>query len=220
MMDDPETVNRILSVDPRLWPKLPPPAMLIIADARRAYGDARRGFEAVTIGRFADDAAYGAAWSRHVAGDDQGAESALQMLARGARRRTRRMSRRLVRLEPSAVLRAGLQGYCELHVGTDDAWLAEMLDGDGAQLARAALRLIGRPALVSPAPAAPARAALPGRTAPDVTSPSAVTHGADPTAPRLAAESSGAGRFVVLALVVVIAAMVIAVRRGTRAVRP
>jgi len=111
------------------------------------YDAARRSFAVVRDGRFADDARYGAAWSSHVAGDEDTARAELQdQVVRGSRPTRRRISKRLIRLEPRAVLRAGLWRYGDVHAGTDEAWLAEMLDADGSQLARAALRMITREA--------------------------------------------------------------------------
>src|SRR5581483_1515345 len=167
-----------LSRDPDVGPQLRDVAALGVVYAHlwaRDAGRARRAFEDVRDGRFADDAAYGAAWSRHVAGDDARATAALRELSgQTPTAPRRRLSAQLVRLEPAAVLRAGLQRYRQLHVGTEEAWLAEMLDGDGAQLARAALRIISRPAsAVSSEPDRGARAgerAAPGRQA------SAVAH--------------------------------------------
>jgi hypothetical protein len=48
----------------------------------------------------------------------------------------------LVELEPRAVLRSGVGRYRDLHVATDEAWLADMVDLDGIRLGRAALRLL------------------------------------------------------------------------------
>jgi hypothetical protein len=107
------------------------------------HGAARRAFERVTDGRLADDAAYAAAWSRHLDGDDDGARAALQELAArpgdGARRRARRGS---VRLEPRAVLNTGFARSKDLHVVSNEGWLGNAIDMDGVRLARAALRIL------------------------------------------------------------------------------
>jgi hypothetical protein len=109
----------------------------------RDYAQAEVAFRRVVRPPLADDAAYAAAWTSHVAGDDAAARPALTALAGDADPSTGPVSRRLVRLEPPAVLRAGLGRNPALHVATDDTWVADMLDGDGRQLARAALRLLG-----------------------------------------------------------------------------
>jgi hypothetical protein len=129
----------------------------------RNYGAARRAFDRVTAERFADDAAYGAAWCRHLDGDDDGARAALRAVAGRAHAGThRRAALRLVQLEPNAVLRSGLARFRDWHVATGDAWLADTIDLDGVRLARAALRLL-RTAEPGAAPAAaePARVAIP-----------------------------------------------------------
>src|SRR5262249_58096469 len=96
--------------------------------------------------------------------------------ARAAARSTpgarRRPSHKLVELQPSAVLRAGLQGYRTLHVATDEMWLADMLDVDGHRLARAALKLVDRSARAEPSAATRAGTAR-ARTAPARGSPPA-----------------------------------------------
>jgi hypothetical protein len=137
-----------LGDDPVLHPQLREVARLGTGYAHfwaEDYGRATEALAKVGEGRLADDAAYGIGWARHVAGDDEGAQAALEPLA-SRRSGTSRggVSHRLIRLEAPAVLRVGLRRYRELHIATDEAWLAEMLDGDGAKLARAALRLLAR----------------------------------------------------------------------------
>src|SRR5262249_46094476 len=136
-------------------------------------------------GRFADDAEYGAAWSRFRAGDEARARTSLAQVA--ARPRTPlaraapapttggrpRPSHKLVELQPSAVLRAGLQGYRTLHVATDEMWLADMLDVDGHRLARAALKLVDRSARAKPSAATGAEATRAEASQPRVSPPSA-----------------------------------------------
>src|SRR5262249_61627519 len=97
--------------------------------------------------------------------------------ARAAARSTpgarRRPSHKLVELQPSAVLRAGLQGYRTLHVATDEIWLADMLDVDGHRLARAALKLVDRSARAKPSAATGAEATRAEASQPRVSPPSA-----------------------------------------------
>jgi hypothetical protein len=204
-----ETLAR-LAHDTSLDPTLREVATLGVGYAHlwaERYDAASSSFGAVPDGRFSDDAAYGAAWARHVAGDDDAARAALETLAQTAPTRHRRLSRRLIRLEPAAVLRAGLQRYRELHVATDEAWLAEMLDGDGAQLARAALRLIYPRPVAEPsvgADAAPARRA-PGVVAPPVEARSKTRA---PDANRRVSGDGGTSRRLVLVGALIVLALV------------
>src|SRR5262245_28482067 len=136
-------------------------------------------------GRFADDAEYGAAWSRFRAGDEARARASLaQVAARSTTGSRRRPSHKLVELQPSAVLRAGLQGYRTLHVATDEMWLADMLDVDGPRLARAALKLVDRSARARPSAATGAEATRAEVSQPGVSPTSAPrpTAGASPSA--------------------------------------
>jgi hypothetical protein len=118
-------------------------------------------------------------------GSDSSSNSLAQLAERSASGDHRRPSRKLVELQPSAVLRAGLQGYRTLHVATNEMWLAEMLDVDGPRLARAALKLVGRSTRPKPAAAVDEAASRGDALQPGVARPSAARQptGSRPAAP-------------------------------------
>jgi hypothetical protein len=134
-------------------------------DAALASGD----------GSLDDDARYGAARARLRAGDVSGALPILHALATWhVNGKPGPVSAALVALDQRALLRAGFQRYRRAPVREPETQLRLMLDGDGAALARGALRELGetvpeprpapRPRVVpvaaptSPAPPAAVRA--------------------------------------------------------------
>ena len=127
-------------------PTLREAARLGSAYARYWQGDlahAQASFAAVASanpdGRFADDALYGAAWTRVRTGDPGGV-AALRDLARATPTgRGGTTSQGAIDLEPAAVLRGSIRRYRRGAVAPPDQMLAGVLDGDGVALARAAL---------------------------------------------------------------------------------
>jgi len=96
-------------------------------------------------GRFADDAAYGAARSRWQSGDVEGARIRLEELAGGPVEPAgaRRAVPGLVDLDAGWLVRAGVRRYRRSGVRPPDKQAIDLLDGDGRQLARAALAAFG-----------------------------------------------------------------------------
>ena len=133
----------------------------------------------------ADDAAYAAAWSRWRAGDQDLAIAQLRRVAEGVGQgvNPKRVTRALLDLEPSALLRASLKRYARLPVTDPGQQVLALLDADGAGLARAALARIG----AVPGPESPAATALPPRV--PAHAPAAAAPG--PIAARAAPESPG-----------------------------
>lgn len=132
-------------------------------------------------GSLVDDARYGAARVRLRAGDVAGALTILHDLATWhTNGRPGPASAGLVALERPALLRAGFERYRRSAVHTPEDQLHLMLDGDGAALARAALRELGE-TIPEPRPAAPR---------PRVRQAAAVTHAAPPAARAIAAPAT------------------------------
>ena len=110
------------------------------------YDEAAARFDAVTAqfpgGPLVDDARYGAAWSRWLAGDRERALGDLRALAatRGVERG--RVSRALQALEPAAVLSAGITRADTPPLLSSAGQPIAALDVDGAMLALAALRRV------------------------------------------------------------------------------
>ncbi|HZR82810.1 MAG TPA: tetratricopeptide repeat protein [Candidatus Binatia bacterium] len=94
-------------------------------------------------GPTADDARYGAAWSRWLAGDRERALDDLHDLARSDRPSAGRGAAALVDLRPADVLVAGLRDD-RRPIASPAQRLAGVLDLDGVALARAAIRRIER----------------------------------------------------------------------------
>ena len=113
---------------------------------------------AAADGSLVDDARYGAARARLRAGDLPGALPMLRDLATWhVNGRPGPASPALVALDPRALLRAAFERYRRGAVRTPAQQLYVMLDGDGAALARAALRDLGETA-PEPRPAPRVRA--------------------------------------------------------------
>jgi hypothetical protein len=107
------------------------------------YDDAVVAFaNATSSGRLGDDARYGAARARWHAGDHQGALADMRALAatRSVREAVTAITPRLLDLDREAVLGAGFARYRQGPLRGPEDDLAEILDGDGATLARVALR--------------------------------------------------------------------------------
>jgi len=132
--------------DPQSSPVLRDVSRLGIAYARYwdgDYGGAAAAFERATTSstpELVDDARYGAAWSRIRAGDRAAGEEALRALAAGARTRGSAISEALVNLDQRALLRAGFERYRRGPVRAPEDQIAQLLDSDGARMAREALR--------------------------------------------------------------------------------
>ncbi len=127
---------------------------------------------AAADGSLVDDARYGAARARLRAGDVSGALPILHDLATWHMNgRPGPASTALVALDREAVLRAGFVRYRRGAVRAPEDQLHVMLDGDGAALARAALRELGE--TVSE-PRAAARPRVLPRPAPERPAPFAV----------------------------------------------
>jgi tetratricopeptide (TPR) repeat protein len=120
-------------------------APLLAAYARLWSGDARgaaNAFSAFAVAhpdsRFTDDALFAAAQAKARAGETEEARRDLEALASG-RRDGGGASSRLVDLDARALLRDGVRRDRELGARTLPQRFADLLDGDGARLARAAL---------------------------------------------------------------------------------
>jgi phosphatidylglycerol:prolipoprotein diacylglycerol transferase len=134
-----------LAQDPSASSSVRDAANLGAAYARYWAGDfagARKAFQAIAAGSgpLADDARYGAAWARLRAGDRDGAEVELRALAAGGRSRGPGMNAALVNLDPRAVVRAGFQRYRRGPLRTPGQDIVEIVQTDGHELARSALR--------------------------------------------------------------------------------
>ena len=92
----------------------------------------------------ADDARYGAAWSRWRDGDQTRARADLERLVADAPpgHPFRSVPRRLVELDARAILAASTRGFRREYAPSPEVQLAHMLDADGFSRARTALRLI------------------------------------------------------------------------------
>jgi hypothetical protein len=128
-------------IDPA-WREIAP---LLDAYARYWQGDAVGAAEAFTAfavfnpgSRFTDDALYAAARAKRRAGRTAEADADLAALAGDGPTPTG-VPRRLLALDPRALLRDGLQRDRGLGVRTLGQRFADLLDGDGVLLARAAL---------------------------------------------------------------------------------
>jgi hypothetical protein len=188
-------------------------ARIAIGYAHLWAGDraaARRAFARITDGRFADDARYATAWSRHLDGDDDGAREALRAVAaepsRGPRRRAKRS---LIALQPRAVIGSGIVSSRDLHAATDEGWLGRAMDLDGVRLAHAALRLLAS------ADAIPAAAATSGEVAAAHDPARASATVATPRAPAEAATERSSTWPFTSAVVIAMATLVLAWRRHT-----
>lgn len=187
-----------IAEDSRVEPVLRSGARLGAAYGRywsQDYDGAVTAFTAVADGGepLADDGRYGAAWSRWRRGDRENALAAWRELAHtpGPGSNPRRVTRALVELAPNAVFRASLNRYRTVAPGRPEDQLVALLDVDGAQLARAALRRLDPGARpegeigAAAAPAAGVAGSLP---------PPARARGSEDTvpAPRVPAGSNGA----------------------------
>lgn len=126
-------------------------AMLGAAYARYWLGtfdDAAAAFDRLVSppSLLSDDARYGAAWSRVRAGELDVALPALVALAADTEDdpHAAPVPDAAVRLTPTTVARTGRDGTRISGFAGPDARMVAMFDGDGAALARAALRLLGR----------------------------------------------------------------------------
>ncbi len=178
-----------------------PPAYQAVARLAQAYvrywsGDMHAASiafstidEANAAPELADDARYGAAWSRYRGGDPDGGISALRELGAaadgGGGVRRCAGSWELVQLAPRAVMRESFRRYRHGAPVPPDGAIVQLLDMDGAARACAALRFIERPSAVTAAdaPAAGTRAVTPAdvrRLAPDASTPRRAPTAAEP----------------------------------------
>ncbi|HUE31056.1 MAG TPA: prolipoprotein diacylglyceryl transferase family protein [Verrucomicrobiae bacterium] len=134
--------------DPQSSPVLRDVARLGGAYARYWNGDfqaAATAFEqaeSISTPNLVDDAKYGAAWSRIKAGDRAVGEPALRALAGSARTHGPAVSEALVNLDQRALLRSGFERYRRGPVRAPEDQMSELLDGDGARMAREALHYL------------------------------------------------------------------------------
>lgn len=132
--------------DPQSSPALRAVSRLGGAYARYWDGEYRAAIGAFdqaaasAIPELVDDAKYGAAWSRIRAGDRANGEEALRALAAGAKAHGPAVSEALVNLDQRALLRAGFERYRRGPVRAPEDQITQLLDGDGARMAREALR--------------------------------------------------------------------------------
>jgi prolipoprotein diacylglyceryltransferase len=165
--------------DPRASPALRAAAALCAAYARYWRqdddGGAIAAFDAAVAaadGDLIDDARYGAARARLRAGDIAAAQPMLRELAAWhANGRPGPTSPALIALEWRALLRAGFERYRRGPVRTPEQQVVLMLNGDGAALARAALRDLGEAVpepRVTPRPKVVPAASVPLRPTPPV----------------------------------------------------
>ncbi len=128
-------------VDPawgEITPLLEGYARLWADDAAGAAGAFAEFAAARPDSRFADDARYAAAQAKRRAGRDAEADADLAALA-GTGPRARGVPRGLIALDPRALLRAGMRRDLRLPARSLPARFADLFDGDGVLLARAAL---------------------------------------------------------------------------------
>jgi len=126
-------------------------------------------------GRFADDARYGAAWSLWQVGEYDAARARLEELAGEAVLPEAKSgaSPGLVDLQARSLVRAGARRARRAPVRPPDQQILALLDGDGAQLARAALAwLATEPRVATSAPVVPSRVDTPA-VAPNAAPPGA-----------------------------------------------
>lgn len=116
----------------------------------RRYREARSIFQQVAArwpdGALADDARYAAAWSLLQSGDLTGAFTELTIIAGpSAGKAPEHLSHAAIDLAPKAVIRAGRGASARASgLAPPDARMVSAFDGDGAALARAALRILDR----------------------------------------------------------------------------
>jgi tetratricopeptide (TPR) repeat protein len=121
-------------------------APLLDAYARYWAGDADGAAAAFTAfavahpdSRFADDAVYAAAQAKQLAGRDAEAQADLEALAGDDRRGHGPLSSRLVALDGRSLLREGMRRDRGLGTRLLPQRIADLLDGNGVRMARAAL---------------------------------------------------------------------------------
>ena len=141
-------------------PVLGEAAPLVGAYARYWSGDmpgAAEAFMAFAVAhpdsRFTDDALYAAATAKRQAGREAEALDDLGALAGDGHARGR-VSLRLMELDPRAVMREGMRRDRDLPIRAVSRRVADLLDGDGVRLARAALESSERDDAPPPAPRA------------------------------------------------------------------
>jgi tetratricopeptide (TPR) repeat protein len=130
-------------------------APLLDAYSRYWAGDAASAADAFTAfavahpdSRFADDALYAAAQAKQRAGRDAEAQADLEALA-GDRRSFGPVSSRLVALDGRSLLREGMRRDRGMTIRNLAQRIADLLDGDGSRMARAALAARAREAAVT-----------------------------------------------------------------------
>src|SRR5262245_24617186 len=130
-------------------------APLLDAYSRYWAGDAAGAADAFTAfavahpdSRFADDALYAAAQAKLRVGRDAEAQADLEALA-GDRRSAGPVSSRLVALDGRSLLREGMRRDRGMTIRNLPQRIADLLDGDGSRMARAALAALARGTVVT-----------------------------------------------------------------------
>jgi phosphatidylglycerol:prolipoprotein diacylglycerol transferase len=177
-----------------------------------------------------DDLQYAAAWSRVRGGDREHGEAALRALAGDGKVQGPPVSVALLNLDQRAMLRANFERYRRGPLNAPEARVAELLDGNGKAMARAALRHVDEaPQMAESAPlrravavsyAAPAAAGVhsePDASRPAVAKPSAPAATSRNAARGAEAPAGGhAALFVVLAVLLVAGFVFATWRRPSR----
>jgi tetratricopeptide (TPR) repeat protein len=193
-----------------------------VAGARAAFDElAKRA----PNGRFSDDARYASAWMDVHLGDTERATAALRELA-GPHEVTEdsRVRTPILNLESRALVREGTRRYQQSRLAPPEQQLANVLDGDGGRMARAALLVLESPDATAAAMRAPvaqdrddepedaillAEEDVPG----DTTPPPAPL---DAPRPQAGSEPSGGGWLMWLAGLALAAIVVLVLRRRGR----
>lgn len=140
---------------PDVAPELREAGPLLDAYARYWAGDADGAAVAFTAfavahpnSRYADDAVYAAAQAKQLAGRDAEAQADLEALA-GDRRAHAPLSSRLVALDGRAFLREAMRRDRTMGTRSLQQRIADLLDGDGSRMARAALATRARESIAA-----------------------------------------------------------------------
>src|SRR5262245_7492723 len=144
-----------VALRPDVDPEFRAIAPLLDAYSRYWAGDAAGAADAFTAfavahpdSRFADDALYAAAQAKLRVGRDAEAQADLEALA-GDRRSAGPVSSRLVALDGRSLLREGMRRDRGMTIRNLPQRIADLLDGDGSRMARAALAALARGTVVT-----------------------------------------------------------------------
>src|SRR5262245_35554813 len=145
-----------VALRPDVDPEFRAIAPLLDAYSRYWSGDAAGAADAFTAfavahpdSRFADDALYAAAQAKQRAGRDAEAQADLEALA-GDSRSSGPVSSRMVALDGRSLLREGMRRDRGMTIRNLPQRIADLLDGDGSRMARAALAARAREVVVTP----------------------------------------------------------------------